>query len=239
MSELENKMSDEEYDLLCFIEQIYLQKGKVPTVEFIGLSGFKEDTYFKAIKKVTFRDGLIARGIRLNVLEGLEDTDSDKPWKQWALTEEQLSCANVLLDFTDTRSRAKKLSELGITTAKYQSWLRDPAFQGYLRDRSEGVLQDNQHEAHLALVDRVSTGDINAIKYYNELSGRFVPNKNSNVDIGTVLLRVIEVIQRHVQDPVALTGIGSELMALSEAMNSSAQPVPQVIKATPRELGDV
>jgi hypothetical protein len=215
MSELENKMSDEEYDLLCFIEQIYLQKGKVPTVEFIGLSGFKEDTYFKAIKKVTFRDGLIARGIRLNVLEGLEDTDSDKPWKQWALTEEQLSCANVLLDFTDTRSRAKKLSELGITTAKYQSWLRDPAFQGYLRDRSEGVLQDNQHEAHLALVDRVSTGDINAIKYYNELSGR------------------------HVQDPVALTGIGSELMALSEAMNSSAQPVPQVIKATPRELGDV
>lgn len=229
------KMTDEEYELLCFIEQIYLQKGKVPTVEFLGLSGFKEETYFKALKKVTFRDGLLARGIKISLLEGLDEEDSATPWRKWVLTEEQLACANVLLDFADTRSRAKKLSELGISTGKYQSWLKDPAFQGYLRDRSEGALQDNQHEAHLALIDRVSTGDINAIKYYNELSGRYVPSRSSNIDINTVLLRVIEVIQRHVQDPVALSSIGTELMSLSDSVNQ----LPQVITVAPKELGDI
>lgn len=228
-------MDNDKYELLCLIEQLYFQNGSIPTKEYLVNLGITAKFYDKCIKDKAFRDGLLERGIRLTSIEGVDLTD----WRNFALTEEQLTVANVLLDLTDQRSRAKKLSELGISTAKYQAWLKDSAFQSYLRARAEGALDDNQHEAHLALIDRVVSGDVNAIKYFNELTGRYVQSKDSNLDVMSVLMRVVEIVQKHVKDPVALAAIGNELINLSDDLKGgtrkpsvSATPV-KVISAIP------
>jgi hypothetical protein len=231
------------YDFLCLIEQSYLATGKIPTKDYLLEIGVPEELYNASFASKEFRDGLLDRGIRLSLLQ--EHGDPSAAWKQYALTEEQLTCANVLLDLTDKRSRAKKLTELGISTSKYQSWLKDPAFQAYLRARSEGALDDNQHEAHLALIDRVVSGDINAIKYFNELTGRYAPQKDGGVNVNEVLMRVVEVIQRHVSDGPTLSAIGDELISLSDELRTGVKverkgvvaaqvkPQPKVLAATP------
>jgi hypothetical protein len=171
--------------------------------------GLPADSWWKYFSSAEFRDTLLSRGISLKGL-ALGPTDP----KSTILTEEQLRVANIMLDMRDNRSQKKKLEQCGVSTAKYQAWLRDPAYQNYIRTRGEAALGDNQHEAHLALVERVRVGDLGAIKYFNEMTGRHVPNKDSNVNISQILMMVIESIQRHVTDPATQEAIANDLMRL-------------------------
>ncbi|HET7713275.1 MAG TPA: hypothetical protein VFK94_02300 [Patescibacteria group bacterium] len=210
------KLSSEQHDFINFLEQYWYENGALPTKEYcneIGLaSGSTLDNLWDSFSVPDFRDAVLSRGISLR---GLEFSPNDP--KGRVLTEEQLAVANTMLDLRDNRSQKKKLMDLGIPTQKWEAWLRDPAFQHYLRQRAENALGDNQHEAHLALVDRVRSGDISAIKYFNELTGRYVPQRSNNVDISLVLMRVIEAVQRHVTDPMVQEKIAQELMGLAVA----------------------
>lgn len=206
----QKKLTDEEYRLLAYIEQEYLLHGAAPTKDVVAATGlFTSSFYDKCLKKVNFRHAMLNRGISLRGLDGEPGGG--------ILSEEQLVAANTMLDLTDNRSRKKKLMDLGISTAKWEGWLRDPVFQSYIRTRSENLLGDNLHESHLALVDRVKSGDINAIKYFNEITGRYVPNATDKADVNAVLMMVLEVIQRHVVDPRALSAIGDELVSIGKS----------------------
>jgi hypothetical protein len=128
------------------------------------------------------------------------------------LTEEQLTVANVLLDHADKRSQTKKLSDLGIPTLKFQGWMRDPTFSGYLTTRAEHLTKDRLFDVHGGLVDRAAAGDVNAVKLYYELTGRHVSGSTGGVDLALVLVKIIEILQKHVQDPVILTAVSDELL---------------------------
>lgn len=216
-------LTDAEHEFLNFIEQEYLLHGGVPTAaSCIERDIVSEAFYRRCFRKADFRHALAVRGI---TLRGLDGPDSGK------LTEEQLVAANTMLDLADNRSRKKKLNELGVPTAKWEAWLRDPVFQNYLRTRSEAMLGDNLHEAHLALVDRVRSGDVPAIKYFNELTGRYNPNVSDKADVNSVIMMIVEVIQRHVTDPKLLHAIADDITLIAGGVNatqrsmSNARPV--------------
>lgn len=131
----------------------------------------------------------------------------------------QLVVANMMLDLTDTRSDRKKLQDAGITTATYQMWLRDPVFSDYLRNRAENLIGDVQHEAMLSLVDRVRSGDLNAVKYYHALTGRYVEDKgnggsNTVGDLQQIIIRIIEIITEEVDDQDTAFRISDRLKGL-------------------------
>lgn len=198
-------LNEKEFDVINFIEQEWLLHGAIPTgarVEQLGLC--KESWYKEFLQREHVRRNLIARGISFATTG--------------VLTEQQLTAANTMLDLTDNRSRKKKLSDLGIPTQLWESWLSDPAFQYYLRERSERILGSNQHEAHLALIDRVKSGDISAVKYYNEITGRYVPNRGDSVDVPSLLMRVIEIIQKHVTDNNQAAAIAEDLLTLASGV---------------------
>jgi hypothetical protein len=199
-----------QHDFLNFIEQYWYEHGSIPTKDYARDCGLSADSLWDNFNKPDFRDAVLSRGISLR---GLEYAPGDPRGR--VLTEEQLTVANVMLDIRDNRSQKKKLAELEIPTQKWEAWLRDPAFQNYIRNRAEASLGDNQHEAHLALVDRVRSGDVSAIKYFNELTGRYIPQRSSNVDVGMVLMRVVEIIQRHVTDSDIQESIAQDLMQLA------------------------
>ncbi len=238
-------LTDEEYDFLNFLEQKWFEYGAVPTRDKLSEEGVDPKFFDSCFSKPEFRDAVLSRGISLRGLDATVVYDkkgrprnpgrTKNDWKKLMLSEAQLAAANVILDTTDTRSQKKKLTDLGISTATWQSWLRDPAFQHYLRVRSENALHDNQHEAHLALVDRVKTGDINAIKYFNELTGRYVPQVNNKAVAKEVahnfdmefLVKILEIIQKFVQDSSLQRLIADEMLKLAENKFQTG-PDPQV-----------
>ena len=207
-SEEQQTITDKEAEFLDWIEQQYLVHGGIPTEESAVESGSVSSQFYrKCFRKQLFRDALTVRGI---VLRGLDGPDSGK------LTEKQLAVANVMLDrIGDNRSDKKKLHELGVAPHEYQAWLRDPVYQSYIRTRAEAMLGDSLHESHLALIERVRSGDISAIKYFNEITGRYNPNAGDKADVNSVIMLIVEVIQRHVHDPKLLQLLADDISLIA------------------------
>jgi hypothetical protein len=214
-------LSSVENDFLNFLEQFWYEHGSLPSKDYCNeiLGEYDTNSLWKCFSRADFRDALLSRGVSLR---GTDFASSGLAAKGRVLTEMQLAVANTMLDLRDNRSAKKKLQDLGISTQQYEGWLRDPAYQQYITQRAENALGDNQHEAHLALVGRVRSGDVSAIKYFNEITGRYVPNRVSNLDISVVLMRVVESVQKHVTDPAIQEAIAQDLMALAQADSSNA-----------------
>lgn len=212
------KLTKEQYELLRFCEQWYWQKGSIPgykDLESYGIS-LDESVYYEAFANARFISGLKGRGLPDHLL-GIDGG----PFRGKLLTEKQLTVANTLLDVHDKRSRLKKLTELGVSTNEFNSWLRDPAYRQYCLDRTEELLTSNQHVAHLSLIDRVASGDLGAIKYFNEMTGRYRSKTAAGVEINVEnnygddkIIAIVEIIQKHVKDPEVLAAIGDDILAL-------------------------
>lgn len=223
MATHQGPLNDTDKKLLNILEQEYLLTRLVPSAKVIEEKyGIAQGSYRTAFKKALFRESLRARGV---VIRGITDVDDDEV--AGILTPEQLVCANTLLDLTDNRSRKKKLSDLKIPTATYEGWLRDPAFQNYLRQRTEHALGDNLHEAHLSLVDRVKSGDVPALKLYYEITGRHVSGSDKNIDVQFLLTRILEIVMKYVDDPVKLDAMSAELEALGKSQGIAKQLTTQ------------
>lgn len=139
------------------------------------------------------------------------------------LSAEQLAAANLLLDFSDHRSQAAKLRSLGIPTTKYQNWLRIPAFQEYITYRAEYLLNNSTHEAHTALLKNVQRGNQKAIEFLYEITGRYSRTSQSTQDLALLMVRLVEVIQRHVKDPETIRAIAYEFNEILPQDNSTKE----------------
>lgn len=137
-------------------------------------------------------------------------SEAFNPQPSKPLSAEQLAAANLLLDFSDHRSQAAKLRSLGIPTTKYQNWLRIPAFQEYITYRAEYLLNNTTHEAHTALLKNVQRGNQKAIEFLYEITGRYSRNSQATQDLALIMVRLVEVIQRHVKDPETIRAIATE-----------------------------
>lgn len=136
------------------------------------------------------------------------------------LTPLQLICANTMLNLADTRTTRKKLQDMSISPYMYDSWLKDPEFRGYLQARAEGILGDVSHEVMLSLVDSAVGGNIKAIEYYHEITGRYVRQSTANQgqgsthDLQQTIIRIIEIIVEEVDDPNVAARISDRLRGL-------------------------
>jgi len=212
-------LTKEQYDLLLYLEQSFWRTSSLPTYEAIVAGGIEldETVYYEAWTNPRFIDSLRSRGIPEHLL------NTGGTFKGRILTEQQMMVANVLLDTLDKRSRLKKLTELGVSTAEYNRWLKDPVYRSYCLERAEALLLENQHVSHMSLIERVAQGDLGAIKYFNSMTGRYRERQSAAVEINNVsmnnygsdtLIQVVEIIQRHVKDPTVLAAIGEEILAL-------------------------
>lgn len=216
----EQRLTQKQYDLLNYIEQVYLLDGFVPSKDACcSAVGCSEQFYKDQHKNELFVKRLADRGIPTA-------QDAKQLAQAGALTEEQLACVNTLLDFSDRRSRTKKLADLGINSQKYQAWLRDPAFQYYIRQRSENLLPDAMHEVHGALLDTAARGDTSAMKLYYEMTGRYSTKTVGEVNVEFLMMKIVEVVTKHVTDPAALEAIANELSVLSPSTAPAASIAP-------------
>jgi hypothetical protein len=134
-----------------------------------------------------------------------------------ALLPIQLLLINSLLDFNDPKPDHKKIKELGISSRTYSAWRRDPAFLSYLKKRVEGIVGEDDDEISRSLFERARDGDITAIKFYYEITGKYRPQSaGQQQDFRYLILRVQEVLLRNLQGyPELMQKIGLELENIS------------------------
>ena len=210
----EASLTDSELSILAYVEQIYWETGRIPTKDMVvegldpfGIKGAKTKVT-QAWNKPRFQSALEKRG--------LEHQNDSK-----LLTPTQLLLVNMLLNVEDKKSLRQKLEMLGITMAKYQTWLRDPAFHSYLTMRTEQLFENSDHDAYKALIQAVMRGDTQAMKLFFEMRGIWSPKLEINVNIESVIYRVVEVVGKHVKDPQILNAIADEVEQLEIPRHAS------------------
>lgn len=197
-------LSEKQVEVVYFIEQKFWETGRIPTNEVIA------ERFAVALNTVkgwwqtgTFREALVKRGVDFN-----PEQSSD------LLTPIQLQLANVMLNTHDNRSEREKLNSLDVTSQQYHSWLRQPAFQNYLRKRAEAMFSAADFKAFQALSAEAAGGDVSALKLFFEMRGIYNPRVQIDVNVEAILMRVVEIIATHVKDPGTLEAIANDLERL-------------------------
>ncbi len=131
-----------------------------------------------------------------------------------SLTPTQLQLANMLMNALDSKSVREKLNICDVTPMQYERWIRQPAFQSYLRKRAEEVFKGADHRAYLALLAAVDRGDLKAIQLFFEMRGIYNPKLDVKFSIDGMLNQVIEAVGRHVS-PEQMELIAQDIEALS------------------------
>lgn len=209
-------LTSDELTLIGYIEQQWHSTGKFPRAELL-LEKFGLDVKDLIREHEVFKRALINRGIKFPNYD-LADFELD------GITNEQVAAIITILNFEDRRPRSTKLKEMGITTTQWNGWMKQPEFVAYLHDLSTKNFASALDKAHEGLLKNVERGDVNGIKLYLELTGKYTPGSGpggaTGENVRILLQRLIEVIQIHVKDPLILRAIGEDFEKVM-----SGQPV--------------
>lgn len=137
-----------------------------------------------------FRESMLTRGVAVGASVG-------------KLLPEQIALISIISDTTSKATIATRLKRAGITWPVYNSWRRQKLFADALSAAVGGALKDSIENSDVQLAQLAQNGDLNAIKYFNEMLGRG-PNDKKAVDAMAFAKIILEVVQRHVNQDQAL-----------------------------------
>lgn len=132
--------------------------------------------------------------------------------------------AQMELSTTDRRSIRTKLKAANVTIAEYERIKRNPKFMEYMRTEAKRRFGDTDVTADLELIKNVEDGDLNAIRYFNEMTGR--SSSPEAVNISKVLATIMEILVSYV-DPETLKVVAHELESrvIGNILETHAQEV--------------
>ncbi len=117
--------------------------------------------------------------------------------------------------------------QMKITAIELDGWMRQKEFAKAMSAKAQDNLEKYLPMADQALGQLVQQGDMKAITFLNQLTGRFDANKQNSIDIVSVMMKVQDVILRHVRDPEVKRNIARELIAIANGQSPlSALPEP-------------
>jgi len=195
---------------LAYLGEKTKSRGAAPLPEdvakyvSVGLSKIQKIMVLPA-----FREACEARGIAYSSRQGL--------------TQEQDFALQIILDPSFNGGLEQRLKKAKVPMSKYRAWLKNPVFRNYLESVGGSVLKDFEANMLVALANRASNGDVNAIKYAFEVSGKHDPTQRQVMDGQRLMLQMVEIIKTHVKDPEVLNAIGAELVMLGNAAGLNQQ----------------
>ncbi len=123
--------------------------------------------------------------------------------------------------------------QMKIGLAELDGWMRQKEFASAMSVKAADNLKHYLPMADQALGQLVQQGDMKAITFLNQLTGRFDPNAKSALDVPALLLQVQDIILRHVREPEVKRNIARELIALASGQSPLAvvaEPVYDTIE---------
>lgn len=132
------------------------------------------------------------------------------------LSDEQEALLSILSDPARRGGLASRLKAAGISSAKFRAWKRQRAFNDAYKRLVQIEREDASETVDLQLISMASNGDLNAIKYYNDLVGRG-PNDKKAVDAVQFSKIILESVMKHVS-PEQLKAISAEVEFASKQL---------------------
>ena len=181
----------------------YIAGKGIPTVDEIYSFSDKKVTKAK-IAEITitdeFAEAMQARGV------------SWRPDDYSGISAAQAYAIQILTNpVHEKKTLQAKLKLAGVTYTQYRAWLKQPTFNRYLNNLVEGMLTDHQGDIHTVVMNKALNGDLNAIKYIDELTGRYDPNHRQVEDMRFIVDKLVEIVTSEVKDPETLTRIANKL----------------------------
>lgn len=127
------------------------------------------------------------------------------------LKEIQLAVIALLANHTDRRSLTSKLASLGVGLSEYRNWQKESKFRSLYNSVVKDMLEESYHEVQAGLINQAAKGDVNAVKFYYEITKKWDPNAKETLDVKVVLAAVIEIITTHITDPAQLAAIANDI----------------------------
>lgn len=124
--------------------------------------------------------------------------------------------------------------QLKIPLTELDGWMREKHFAGAMSEKSQENLKKYIPIADQALGQLVQSGDMKAITFLNQLTGRFDPNARQSLDVPAMMMQIQDIILRHVREPEIKRNIARELIALAQGhspMTAISEPVSDTIEA--------
>lgn len=202
-------LSDVDFELMQYIERFHGSTGSAPTDAQLNQRFTLTPDVLEAFKT----NPLVQKSFKYRGI--IYPAAEDK------FTPEQMHAAAVMTDIYDRRSDAKKLADLGISTRQWSTWIQDDSFAAYINERSEKTLTNTLFEGHKGLMKGVRNGNVAAVRAMYEVTGRYRPNEEVQIDVRRILHTFIEIIQKYVKDPVLLHQIAMELSQAGSAESLS------------------
>lgn len=134
--------------------------------------------------------------------------------------------------------------QLKVSLTELDGWMREKHFAGAMSAKSEENLKKYIPIADQALGQMVQQGDMKAITFLNQLTGRFDPNARQSLDVPALMMQIQDIVLRNVRDPIAKRNIARELIALAQGHspltavhepNDDSIESETVIELTPKE----
>lgn len=129
--------------------------------------------------------------------------------KPLGLTDRQLAAIAILTNYHDQRAPVARLSMLGVSEQELQGWMSSEIFRAELQSRADEAFDNVGVDATVNLARHVKNGNLNAIKFYFEVTGRAQSPEEVNVKQAMNIL--IEAVQKHVKDSSVLKAIADEV----------------------------
>ena len=189
-------------DLINTAYTFYNTYGDIPTVaDLERRTPYTREVVVDHTDNPSFWQAMESRGI---------------PWKRAShMTSRQMLLLTILTNPADRRDLEKKLKAAKVSYNEFRSWMQQPLFKATLDDFAARMLKDNMAAVDTALMSQALKGNLPAIQYYHQITGRFDPTRQSNMEVSSVLNRVVEIIAMHVKDPDALGKIGDSIQTLA------------------------
>lgn len=161
-----------------------------------------------------FREALKARGIPLP--------------DQTHLEPKQVALLAILADQSIIMSEREKCMLLHIPYEHFLAWLEWPPFRAKYTTSYEKTLRRATEQGDAQLAALINQGNLNAIKYANEMTGKYRPQDAQAMSVVSVMAMVLSILQKHVTDEVTLTVVSGELMKLA---TGNGLPAPMVLES--------
>ncbi len=194
-----------ELEVINWVEERWQINKQFPSDQDFKASWGKTVKVNQFLTHPTVRLALKNRGIRAPKSE--HEMRSD-------LSQEQMAAILVVLDYTDKRSMYSKFKSLGINSAKWNGWMKNPVFKKYLHSISADNFGDAIHVAQTSLVKSVESGDINAIKYYMQVTGVDGANSQTMENFRIIISKLMEALTVRVADENLLRLISQDFSTI-------------------------
>lgn len=156
-----------------------------------------------------YRSGMAERGI--------EVTDTE------ALTAEQIACISLLTNLADRRTFGSKLKALGIKEPQFRGWMKQRKFNDAIRSIAGRGLDEAIPLAEAALAQNAANGDLAAIKFFFEVTGRHNPSQQQALDAQALISVMVDAAQEILGDDP------EKLRAYTDIVRLKAQSIKGVV----------